>query len=181
MPATAFVVPGEEEFHINTYTTNDQFGARACGRDDRSFVVSWHNYEQDGDQYGVFAQRFEGAGATVGTEIHVNSQIVDTQRDADVSVNDDGSFAIVWESEEYGDSDDSGVFGQRFCSDRTGEGSCDDVVCVRVATGGDLDPAADAARLVIRSGAGDALVDIEIPGGRDWTSNGAGTKVKCTQ
>jgi hypothetical protein len=49
-----------QEFQVNTYTTGEQFlpevGVDAVG----NFVVTWASLGQDGDGWGVFAQRFGG-------------------------------------------------------------------------------------------------------------------------
>ncbi len=47
-----------EEFQVNTYTTERQYGS-AVGSDGLgSFVVVWESRYQDGDSFGVFGQRF---------------------------------------------------------------------------------------------------------------------------
>jgi hypothetical protein len=45
-------------FQVNTYTANDQRNPSVATEDDGDFVVAWHSFAQDGDNYGVFGQRF---------------------------------------------------------------------------------------------------------------------------
>ena len=46
------------EFRVNTYTTNYQDGPTVSADGNARFVVVWSSYGQDGDNEGVFAQRF---------------------------------------------------------------------------------------------------------------------------
>ena len=48
--------PHGGEFRINATTINDQIFPAVVGANG-DFVVSWSSYDQDGDSYGVFAQR----------------------------------------------------------------------------------------------------------------------------
>ena len=45
------------DFLVNTYTPNVQGFAAVAARFDGNFVVAWESY-RDGDQFGIFAQRF---------------------------------------------------------------------------------------------------------------------------
>jgi cysteine-rich repeat protein len=46
------------EFRVNTYTTDSQREATVATDRDGDFVVAWQSNEQDGENTGVFAQRF---------------------------------------------------------------------------------------------------------------------------
>jgi hypothetical protein len=73
---------------------------------DGRFVVVWEDFPT-GD---IVAQRYDGVGGSVGGAFVVNSYTTGYQRRPDVSVADDGSFAVAWMSEgEYPD-----VFARRF-------------------------------------------------------------------
>ena len=54
------------EFQVNSYTTGFQFGPSIAMRDDSTFVVIWTSY--DGDDFGLFGQRFDASGSKVGGE-----------------------------------------------------------------------------------------------------------------
>ena len=76
------------------------------------FVVVWQSEGQDGDQGGVFAQRFDAGGARQGGEFRVNSYTVAAQGASDVAMGPAGGFIAVWQS--YGqDGNDFGIFGRR--------------------------------------------------------------------
>ncbi|MBI3450233.1 MAG: hypothetical protein HY049_15130 [Acidobacteria bacterium] len=103
------------EFQVNTYTTSFQFspavGVDSSGR----FVVVWISYYQDGSGGGIFAQRFDSAGAKLGSEFQVNTYTTFAQRSHAVAVDGAGNFVVVWQS--YGpDASGSGVIGRRFSS-----------------------------------------------------------------
>jgi hypothetical protein len=99
------------EFRVNTYTTSYQqlpsVAAFAAG-----FVVAWESF-QDGSLFGVYAQRYDSAGAPAGAEFRVNTYTTNPQGLASVAVDSTGRFVVVWASRDQDGSSD-GIFGQRF-------------------------------------------------------------------
>jgi hypothetical protein len=75
------------------------------------FVVVWSSL--DGDQSGVFAQRYATSGAPLGTEFRVNTHTQSYQGAASVATS--GNFVVVWHSEGQ-DGPGAGIFGQRYAS-----------------------------------------------------------------
>ena len=61
------------EFQVNTYTSNNQRHPDISGLSDGGFVVTWHSRHQDGDDQGIFGQRFDASGNKVGSEFQVNT------------------------------------------------------------------------------------------------------------
>jgi hypothetical protein len=55
------------EFQINTYTTGHQWAPSVASLIDGGFIVSWESYGQDGDGDGIFGQRYDSSGNTVGS------------------------------------------------------------------------------------------------------------------
>jgi hypothetical protein len=100
------------EFQINSTTVDRQRAAVACSDAAGNFVVVWQSYDQDGDGYGIFGQRFDSAGARRGSEFQVNTATEYSQENPAVACNAAGDFVVVWESGEQ-DGDGYGVFGQR--------------------------------------------------------------------
>jgi hypothetical protein len=49
-------------FQVNKYTFHNQTGARIDSFSDGSFIIVWSSDDQDGDQSGIFAQRFNPDG-----------------------------------------------------------------------------------------------------------------------
>jgi hypothetical protein len=103
------------EFLVNTYTTSSQIRPDVGMDGDGDFVVAWESYGQDGDGWGIFAQRYDSSGAALGAEFQVNTYETDMQSQPAVGMDGDGDFVVVWES--YGqDGSDYGIFAQSFDS-----------------------------------------------------------------
>ncbi len=104
------------EFQVNTYTTEGQWMPSVAMEADGDFVVVWGSASnQDGDNSGVFGQRFASNGSPVGGEFQVNTYTTGSQQRPWVAMDADGDFVVVWRS-YFQDGDRSGVFGQRFGS-----------------------------------------------------------------
>ena len=71
--------PDGGEFRVNTTTTSDQWAPSAAMDADGDFVVAWASYGQDGDCYGVYAQRYRSDGTPDGGEFRVNTTMTDYQ------------------------------------------------------------------------------------------------------
>src|SRR5262249_45255136 len=56
------------EFQVNTYTTDSQGYPAVAMNEARQFVVAWESYGQDGENYGIFARRYDAAGAPLTGE-----------------------------------------------------------------------------------------------------------------
>ncbi len=82
----------------------------------------WQSANQDGQFYGIFAQRFDSAGAKIGVEFQVNTYTTGTQSQPSVAMNDGGGFVVVWRSGSNQDGSDYGVFGRRFASSGAAQG-----------------------------------------------------------
>ena len=102
------------EFPINTYTTNRQFVPSVAMDRNHQFVVAWSSALQDDPTgYGVFGQRFDEAGADLGSEFLINSFTPLNQTSPAVAKDGAGRFVVVWASYAE-DGSDLGIFGQRF-------------------------------------------------------------------
>ncbi len=117
--------PLGSEFQVNTYTYYAQGyqGLSVAADASGDFVVAWSSYYQDGYGYGVFAQRFDNTGATVGTEFQVNTYTIGNQGfgsyygGVTAAKSASGSFVVVWSS-YYQDGYGDGVFARHY--DNTG-------------------------------------------------------------
>src|SRR5262249_7824350 len=58
------------------------------------FVVAWQSYGQDGSFWGIYAQRYNAAGAPQGSEFRVNTYTTDDQRLPAVAVSAAGDFIV---------------------------------------------------------------------------------------
>lgn len=109
------------EFPVNSATTGNQDTPVVAGFPGGGFIVVWESENQDGDDVGVFAQRFDASGSTVGAEFRVNTTTASQQNDPQVAVFSDDSFVVVWESLGQ-DGSSEGLFGQRYDSSATPAG-----------------------------------------------------------
>ncbi len=97
---TSYIGEGEVYFELNGQDTAD-VAMNASGQ----FVVVWESDEQDGDENGIFAQRYNTAGQPVGGEFQVNTIAAGEQDNPSVAIRDDGSFVIAWEHDNGDDAD----------------------------------------------------------------------------
>jgi hypothetical protein len=110
------------EFQINTYVTSAQSGPTVAFTGGGNFVVAWSSSGQDGSSYGVFGQRFDSAGAAVGSEFQINTFTTSFQYGPSIAGGNDGSFVVAWSSFSQ-DGSSSGIFSQRFNPDGSRQGS----------------------------------------------------------
>jgi VCBS repeat-containing protein len=86
------------EFRVNSTLANVQTSSAVTALDDGGFVVSWMSNGQDGSGWGIYAQRYDAAGATVGGEFRVNSTTTNDQRQPEITTLADGGLVISWVS-----------------------------------------------------------------------------------
>ena len=101
------------EFQVNTFTTNAQRFSTVAMDADGDFVVTWADYSQDGSSAGIYAQRYNAAGVTQGSEFQVNTFTTNAQRFSTVAMDADGDFVITWTSTGQ-DGSGEGVYAQRY-------------------------------------------------------------------
>ena len=101
------------EFRLNTTVPGFQFQPKITALKDGGFVTTWTASGQDGDQWGIFGQRYDADGTALGAEFQANTFIAGSQQDPSVSALADGGFVIVWTSPEQ-DGDGNGIYAQRF-------------------------------------------------------------------
>src|SRR5262245_4971921 len=89
--------PSGVEFRANTFTTGAQQFPAVASYADGDFFVVWE-VNGSGDGNGVFAQRYNAAGAAQGTDFLVNTSTTFSQSDATVAMDADGDFVIAWEN-----------------------------------------------------------------------------------
>lgn len=106
-------VPLGGEVQVNTYTEDDQLRHRVAAWEGEGFVVVWTSKYQDGDNMGVYAQRFDMGMQPVGGEIQVNDYTLGQQDFSSVATLSDGRFIVVWASEEQ-DGEGMGIFAKVF-------------------------------------------------------------------
>lgn len=120
------------EFIVNT--TEGTFPERpvVAGLADGGFVVGWVSSFQDGSGDGIYAQRFDSAGALVGAEFRINSTTAGNQSDPALVALPDGGFLFAWSSQNV-DGSGTAVMTQRF--DAAGASAGAEVQVNTTATG----------------------------------------------
>lgn len=105
--------PLGSEFRVNTYTNRYQSNPSVAMDEAGDTVIAWQSYGQDGDQFGIYAQRYNAAGVAQNGEFHVSTYTTNSQTLPSVAISQNGDFVIAWQSFTQ-DGSGSGVYGQRF-------------------------------------------------------------------
>ena len=105
------------EFRVNTFTTGSQYTPVVTSDPAGRFVVAWSSVGEDGSNAGVFARRYDTAGAAVGDPFRVNSHTTGHQRQPSLASDADGDFIVTWHSVGQ-DGSGAGIFARRY--DREG-------------------------------------------------------------
>ena len=116
--------PITSEQLVNSFTVGNQNEPRVETLIDGTYVIVWVSNGQDGDQGGIFAQRYSAQGERIGAQVLVNDTAFEIQQDPSIAATEDGGFVIVWESrnQDAPGAFDFGVYGQRFAADGSKEG-----------------------------------------------------------
>ncbi|HVT87869.1 MAG TPA: dockerin type I domain-containing protein [Tepidisphaeraceae bacterium] len=100
------------EFLINSTVTSDQ-QAPSVGASSNGFIAAWTSLNEDGELNGIFAQRYDILGGTIGLEFQVNTYTTLSQHQATVAMDPTGDFVVAWHSGGQ-DGSNYGVFERRF-------------------------------------------------------------------
>jgi len=88
------------EFSVNSNVAYTQTAPSIAALDGGGYVIVWDSETGDGSGYGIFAQRFDAAGARIGGEFQINADPSGTQIVPDVAAlhgAQAGGFAVTWE------------------------------------------------------------------------------------
>jgi hypothetical protein len=101
--------PASGEFSVNAYTTQYQNRPDVARAANGSFVIVWQSNDQeaDGSGYGIFGQRYNAAGAPVGSEFRINSYTTDDQHWPSVAMDAAGNFVVVWQDDASRPADET--------------------------------------------------------------------------
>ena len=115
-------VPVGDQFQVNTYTTSNQ-GVPSVAIDPLgNFVAVWQStgsFGDDSSTHSVQAQRYNASGTPQGGQLQVNTYTTAAQTAADVAMDGQGKFVVVWASNGSAGTDTSeeSIQAQRFDSD----------------------------------------------------------------
>lgn len=147
--------PSSAEFQVNTFTTGNQVLPSLALDSQGDFIIAWSSQGQDGNGYGVFAQRYTSAGNKQAGEFAVNTYTSGNQQGVNVAMDDAGDFVIAWQSAGE-DGSGQGVYERSYTSAgfvQTGE------IRVNTTTSGN-----QQAPAVAMDSAGDAAIAWESYG-----------------
>ena len=130
------------EFLVNTYTTGHQQYSSIAMDPSGNFVVAWSSQNQDGNSWGIFAQRYNSSGVAQGSEFQVNTFTTNVQQDARVGMGSVGNFVITWSSQNQ-DGSSWGVYAQRYNAAGVAQGS--EFLVNTTTTGQQINPAVAVA------------------------------------
>jgi len=162
------------EFRVNTTSAGSQELSTVAMDADGDFVVTWTSNGQDGNSYGVYAQRYNAAGGAQGGEFLVNTTTASSQLGSTVAMDADGDFVVIWSSDGQ-DGSGSGVYAQRYkavwfsISGTTLNvlgTSCNDIITVK-NDAGTIKIDANGSTLVVGPAAGVTAVSISGLAGHD--------------
>jgi Ca2+-binding RTX toxin-like protein len=107
------------EFRVNS-ADGDHSDPVVARNASGQFVVAWTGRNVDVDDAddsgtGIYAQRYDTDGAPLNSLLRINTTTTNNQENPSVAIQPDGSFIVVWESQNQ-DGSGKGVFGQRYNS-----------------------------------------------------------------
>jgi Ca2+-binding RTX toxin-like protein len=131
------------EILVNTATAGVQSGPQITALSDGGFVVTWTDQSltaPDTSGFAVRAQVFTAAGATVGTEILVNTVTANGQSGPQITALSNGGFVVTWQdgSASGGDTSSGAIRAQVFTASGAKVGT---ELLVNTATTGNQDSA----------------------------------------
>jgi hypothetical protein len=101
------------EFLVNTYVIGDQSRASIAALDDGGFMVVWRSFYPDVNRgYGIYGQRYDADGVTMGGELLLSESRY-YQDDPNIIALPDGGFLASWASNGQ-DGSMEGIFARRF-------------------------------------------------------------------
>ena len=103
------------ELPVNSTTNQAQVRSSCGSTSDGGFVITWSSFATDGDNYGIYGQRFDDTGTSVGVEFQINTHTAGAQDFSSAAGLPLGGFIVVWSSSNQ-DGDSTGIFGQVFDS-----------------------------------------------------------------
>jgi len=98
----------DAEFIVAAYSNDVDFVN--IGISGTDFIVSWDSYAQDGDGYGIYAQRVDETGGLQGSLFRVNTYTASSQTGSSVR-DGDSAYCAVWSSWNQ-DGSQNGIYGQ---------------------------------------------------------------------
>jgi Ca2+-binding RTX toxin-like protein len=107
----SLLITGSAETRVNTTTAGDQSYPSVAALSDGGYVATWMSSYQDGSGNGIYAQRYDATGNTVGSETLVNTTTAHTHFPS-VAALSDGGYVVTWMSVQDGSG--WGIYAQQY-------------------------------------------------------------------
>ena len=159
------------EFQVNTYAASDQTLPVITGLSDGGFLAVWVSDGQDGSGLGIFAQRFDDAGARLGSEFQVNDYAISHQSEPAVTELSDGTVVVTWNLDGQ-DGSGAGVYAKSYTLADPGvviEGTALGDTITGEATNGTIN--GGAGNDILTGGEGDDTYQLARGDGQDVINN----------
>jgi hypothetical protein len=91
-------VPQGSDIQANTYTNSAQGNPSVSMNNSNDFLIAWNSPQDPDGSIGIYARKFNQAGAEVIPEFRVSNFTTKIQDVPSVAMDDDGDFVIGWES-----------------------------------------------------------------------------------
>ncbi len=105
-----------DEFQVNTYTNDYQWYVDVLTLPSNNFVAAWCSWTEDGDQGGIYLQKFNSSGEKICNEVLVNNTTVKYQWLPRLALTRKGNIAVAWSSWQQ-DGSREGVYLRYFSPD----------------------------------------------------------------
>ncbi|MBI5760604.1 MAG: hypothetical protein HZA46_18970 [Planctomycetales bacterium] len=112
------------EFRVSTTATESRgipTYPRVAMDEGGDFVITWQS-TQDGNDYDVYARRYDAAGVTQGAEFRANTTRAAPQKYSSVAMDGAGEFVVSWSNYSQ-DGDLLDVYAQRYDAAGVAQGS----------------------------------------------------------
>ncbi len=111
-PGNDFSRVGDEMILAN-YGELEETSAAAAVAADRSSVVVWQSYGNDGSGLGIMGRRLDANGTSLANAFQVNMTTSGNQSNPDVASDAEGNFVVTWQSDDVSGTGHD-IFAQRF-------------------------------------------------------------------
>eukprot|EP01030_Chromulinospumella_sphaerica_P013855 gene13855-13640_t len=111
--------PAAASWRVNLQSDHDQYMKYNCmaALPDGGFVITFSSNHSDQSGLAVWAQVYNADGTLRAPQFRVNGGQYGTQADPAIAVLADGSFVVVWISEQLDSADGQDVYAKRFAAD----------------------------------------------------------------
>jgi hypothetical protein len=97
---------------VNTTTAGNQQEPRVAMDENGDFMIVWSSFDQDGDHFGIYGQRYTNGGVVNGGEIAITTNTTGSQDHAAIAVSREGGKYVISWTDDDADGDKTGVYSR---------------------------------------------------------------------